>query len=181
LVVLATNNLQMPGAGRLGTVTLLFTSLLAYAWPLFLAAALRGARRPQLLTAAGVATLAWGMALFVGRLLGAYLLSKPEPWSRSASLPTLIGIGPRHIPQDVTQTLLDPVQLVMALVLMVAHAILAGRAWRVRSEFRAIQGSSPISDDPTGSKIEIRFIVISIVLALAVAFVPGGVVWAARG
>jgi hypothetical protein len=124
-------------------------------------------------------------------------MSVPEPWRGRVPPPTygliellqspsklarwVFGMTLRWIPQDVNETLLDPVQLLIALGLMVVHIQLAGRAWRLRGEYRAIRRLSPDFRDSAVSRLEIASIVVSVVLALAVTAAPGAIVWAARG
>jgi hypothetical protein len=195
-VVMAVEGPSPPG--RAGALLLMVVAM-AYAWPLALAAGLRWPRRPQLLGAAAVATFGWGVALMAGRFLGAFALSTPEPanparpwtqlgWADVGLSPTrlaykVFGTAPRWLPQDVTETLVAPWQLVLALVLMVAHLILAGRCWRVRSDFRAVQESSlPGGDDsPPSPGLEPLLVAVSVVLSLVFAAVPGFLVVAARG
>lgn len=178
--------------GRLGTGLLLAAVALWFAWPVVVGAVLRGPRRPTWLTPATVTAVGWGVAALAGRFVGAYALSVPEPggrvgvegWSRPlgsvaaladpAHLAALIfGRGPRRIPPEVSDTLLAPLGLVGALVVMVAFCSVAGLAWRERAEYLKVRAASPEPLDPRPSRGVVAATVVSALAALATLAVPG--------
>jgi serine/threonine-protein kinase len=188
-IVLAAEYVLMSQMSRLGTFLLLFITLLSYAWPIALAVALRWRRRPRLLSAAALACLGWGLAPLFGRFLCAYFLSEPERGTGEILLTIdrwslgnfVFGMTPRPIPADVRATLLNPIQLIIALVFMVLYLLLAGRIWRVRADYRMVQTSAPAAEkNAVRSLLEPLSTLASILLAVVLVAIPGLVLAATR-
>ncbi len=195
LAIAEAEKLRMPNAERLGAVSLLLLAFMAHAWPLALAVGLRWHRRPQLLTGGAVTAFGWGIAPLVGRLVGAFMLTVPEPTSRPLPKITyhpsdifdpeklsymIFGYGPRMIPEDVRATLLAPGELAICIALMIAQLLVAGRIWRIRSEYREVQAIIPDEQDAPRVSVETVATVISAILIVALAAFPALVVILAR-